>query len=206
MSAPVAGPPVEDRQGGAARAVAGALAPAFLTVVGLTVLLAALFTWRGAGTATRDATPPGAPAPVTSSAPSGPAPATGSSPAESPAPSGSAPAASPAPSGPASAASPAPSADRPEVVVLDQTGDPARAEAAAQRLRSAGWSVALVGRFRGTVRATTVYYPRGERAAAEQAADALAVPERVLPRFGNLSTSRLTVVVTDNLPAGGQGG
>jgi hypothetical protein len=201
MSAPVAGPPpVEDRQGGAARAVAGALAPAFLTVVGLTVLLAALFTWRGAGTATRDATPPGAPAPATSSAPSGPAPGAGSSPATSPAPSGSSPSASPAPSGPA------PSADRPEVVVLDQTGDPARAEAAAQRLRSAGWSVALVGRFRGTVRATTVYYPRGERAAAEQAADALAVPERVLPRFGNLSTSRLTVVLTENFPSGGEGG
>ena len=71
----------------------------------------------------------------------------------------------------------------------------------AQRLRDKGWTVALVGNFRGNVTATTVYYPPGAKADAEAAAAGLPTEPRVRPRFGNLSTSRLTVVVTDSYPS-----
>ena len=48
--------------------------------------------------------------------------------------------------------------------------------------------------------ATTVYYPAGAKAEARAAAAGLPTEPRVRPRFGNLSTTRLTVVVTDNYP------
>lgn len=67
-------------------------------------------------------------------------------------------------------------------------------------LRGKGWTVPAVGNFRGIVPATTVYYPEGEEAAAQAAAESLPTDPRTRPRFGNLSTTRLTVVVTDSYP------
>ena len=58
--------------------------------------------------------------------------------------------------------------------------------------------VAAVGNFHGTVPATTVYYPPGGELAAQTAAEDLQATPRIRPRFGNLSTGRLTVVVTDS--------
>ncbi len=87
-----------------------------------------------------------------------------------------------------------------EVVVLNQTARGGLAGSVAEELRGAGWDVPAVGNFRGTVPATTVYYPAGgERAALAVARDLSAEP-RTGPRFGNLSTTRLTVVVTDTYP------
>ena len=63
-----------------------------------------------------------------------------------------------------------------------------------------GWTVPAVGNFRGVVPATTVYYPPGQEAAAQAAAESLPTTPRIRPRFGNLSTTRLTVVVTDTYP------
>jgi hypothetical protein len=60
--------------------------------------------------------------------------------------------------------------------------------------------VPAVGNFRGVVPATTVYYPPGQEAAAQTAAEGLPTAPRIRPRFGNLSTTRLTVVVTDTYP------
>jgi LytR cell envelope-related transcriptional attenuator len=87
-----------------------------------------------------------------------------------------------------------------EVVVLNQTSHEGLAGTVADLLRSKGWSVPAVGNFRGTVPATTVYYPPGDEAAAQAAAESLPTAPRIRPTFGNLSTSRLTVVVTDTYP------
>jgi LytR cell envelope-related transcriptional attenuator len=87
-----------------------------------------------------------------------------------------------------------------EVVVLNQTSQAGLAGTVADVLRSKGWTVPAVGNFRGTVPATTVYYPPGDEAAAQAAAESLPTAPRIRPTFGNLSTSRLTVVVTDTYP------
>ena len=86
------------------------------------------------------------------------------------------------------------------VDVLNQTGRSGLARVVADRLRARGWSVVQVGNFRGTVSATTVYYPRGASSEAAELAAALPVPRRTRPAFANLSASRLTVVITDNYP------
>jgi cytoskeletal protein RodZ len=86
------------------------------------------------------------------------------------------------------------------IVVLNQTGQAGLAATVATRLRAKGWTVSGVGNFHGVVPATTVYYPVGQEAAATAAAKSLPTPPRVLPRFGNLSLTRLTVVVTSNYP------
>jgi LytR cell envelope-related transcriptional attenuator len=86
------------------------------------------------------------------------------------------------------------------IVVLNETTRRGLAATVATRLRSNGWTVSGVGNFRGEVPATTVYYPVGHQAAALAAAKSLPTPARVLPRFGNLSTTRLTVIVTTNYP------
>jgi hypothetical protein len=87
-----------------------------------------------------------------------------------------------------------------DIVVLNETARPGLASTAAAQLRAKGWTVTGVGNFRGVVTATTVYYPFGHVAAAQAAARSLPTPPRVLPRFGNLSSTRLTVVVTSNYP------
>ena len=107
--------------------------------------------------------------------------------------------------------SPEPSATRPtsatddvravEVVVLNQTPVRGLAASAADQLRRRGWQVPSVGNFRGSVSATTVYYPRGRRAAALAAAADLPGPDRVRERFGNLPPTRLTVVLAADFPA-----
>jgi hypothetical protein len=88
-----------------------------------------------------------------------------------------------------------------EVVVLNETRRSGLAGTVADVLRGKGWTVPTVGNFRGTVATTTVYYPEGAEAAAQAAAEMLPTTPRIRPRFGNLSTSRLTVVVTDNYPS-----
>jgi LytR cell envelope-related transcriptional attenuator len=81
------------------------------------------------------------------------------------------------------------------VVVLNQTAIAGLAASTGGKLRSQGWNVTGTGNFHGTVGSTTVYYPPGLEAQATSLAADLGV-ERVRPRFGNLSTSKLTVVVT----------
>jgi pyruvate/2-oxoglutarate dehydrogenase complex dihydrolipoamide acyltransferase (E2) component len=167
-----------------------------LAVVTITAVLTTLFVWLGNGGST-----PGVTTGV-GTARSGPAPATSSSPAATS--SASAPAAPPssAASAPPPSSPPASSAsNRPEIVVLNQSGRNGLAGRVADRLRGAGWSVAKTAVFRGTVQTTTVYYPPGKRKAAREAADALPKKARILPRFSSLSRTRLTVVVTDDYPS-----
>ena len=179
------------------RSVASALIPSVLAVVAVTAMVTSLAVWRGEdpvqpraaaststpGTATREAlstAPSGTPS--TSAAPE--------SPAESTAP----------PSSAEETTEPAAALRDVEVVVLNQTTRGGLAGSVADVLRGKGWTVPAVGNFRGIVPATTVYYPEGEEAAAQAAAENLPTDPRIRPRFGNLSTTRLTVVVTDSYP------
>jgi cytoskeletal protein RodZ len=81
------------------------------------------------------------------------------------------------------------------VVVLNQSGQSGRATRAAATLRALGWRVSGVGNFRGTVSATTVYYPPGGRAAAREIAAQLPGTDRVRPAFAGVSRTRITVVL-----------
>ncbi|MDQ1620720.1 MAG: hypothetical protein QOE19_3289 [Actinomycetota bacterium] len=135
---------------------------------------------------------------VAQGSPSATAPA--STPVSSPAaPSSSAPASSapPATTAPPSASGTA-NPNRPELVLLDQSAPDGAVQDATRRLASAGWTVYRTAPFRGTVRRTTVYYPTGLDKPAGRVAKVLPGDTRVLPRFSNLSQTRLTVVLTDD--------
>jgi hypothetical protein len=185
------------------RDIAGAFVPSLLAVLAVTAMVTALYVWRGESpdtatpasattqqstTASASSTP--SPRTTTTKAPVKPAPATTTS--------------SPPATKPTKTKTTTPSADKVgdlEVVVLNATSRKGLAGTVATRLRAKGWTVALVGNFRGNVTATTVYYPAGAQADAAAAAAALPTDPRVRPRFGNLSASRLTVVVTDSYPS-----
>ena len=180
------------------RDIAGALVPSLLAVLAVTAMITALYVWRGETPDT--ATPASATTQQSSTAPAPSTSAPNATTSKAPVKPAPTPTTSPAPSTKTSTTS----ADRVgdlEVVVLNQTSRKGLAGTVAQRLRDKGWTVALISNFRGNVTATTVYYPPGAKAEAEAAAAALPVEPRVRPRFGNLSTSRLTVVVTDSYPS-----
>jgi hypothetical protein len=123
-------------------------------------------------------------------------------PVDPPAPSAAAVPPAPAPVAPAPVA-PAPEpppAAAPSVVVpvlvLNNSRTTGLADRAAAQFRAAGWPVRDTGNFRGRIRATTIYYPPGQRASAEEFARRFSGIERVLPRFEGLPGSGLTVVLT----------
>jgi len=175
------------------RGVVSAVMPSLLAVVAVAALITSLAVWRG-----QDPVQPQAAAATTTSTPASrealsqaPNPATASP---------SAVATVPVTTAPVTTA-PARSTLRDvQVVVLNQTSRAGLASEVADALRADGWTVAAVGNFHGIVPATTVYYPPGEELAAQTAAEDLQATPRIRPRFGNLSTSRLTVVVTDSYP------
>jgi hypothetical protein len=175
--------------------IAGAVLPSLLAVLAVASLITSLAVWRGedpdqptaaastsSPTSTREALSKAPSTPAVSSTPSGPA------------------SSSPSGSGGSSGAATRSADFTVQVVVLNQTSRAGLAGAVATRLRRQGWTVPAVGNFRGVVPATTVYYPTGQEAAAQAAAETLPTTPRIRPRFGNLSTTRLTVVVTDTYP------
>jgi hypothetical protein len=190
------------------RSLVSALMPSVLAVAAVSALVTSLAVWQGDRTdSPRTDTAAAATAPATSprttSAPATSSPAAASAPPSSASPESAVegtkaertPQAEKTPSAESSAG-----VDRSsvEVVVLNQTSRPGLAASVAAHLRTAGWDVPAVGNFRGTVPATTVYYPAGGEAVALAVARDLRAPPRTLPRFGNLSTTRFTVVVTDS--------
>lgn len=199
-------PPPEGRPAALSRIMGSALLTPFLAVIGVTVVLSALFVWRqdgldGGPLETRAGSQPTATSRSARVEPATDSPAGPPKPAAPPSSvaSGSssiAPAPSPRPT-------PTPSAtpSGPPVVVVDQSGRAGLADRVAQGLRAAGWTVERVGTFRGSVRTTTVYYPEGQDAAAKAVAGALATKARTLPRFAALSGTSLTVVLTVDYPA-----
>lgn len=178
-----------------ARSAAAALIPSLLAVLAVSSLITALAVWQGeqppqpgAAAAQRAATGAGgldraavSSAPTTTAAPT---PSATSTPT------------------PTATAAPAPGQLRGtrEVVVLNQTSRAGLAAEVAAALRDRGWTVPAVGNFRGVVPATTVYYPDGAEEVASVLAADLPTEPRLRPRFGNLSTGRLTIVVTDSYP------
>jgi len=175
------------------RGVVSAVMPSLLAVVAVAALITSLAVWRG-----QDPVQPQAAAATTTSTPtSREALSQAPNPAKA---SPSAVATVPVTTAPVTTA-PARSTLRDvQVVVLNQTSRAGLASEVADALRADGWTVAAVGNFHGIVPATTVYYPPGEELAAQTAAEDLQATPRIRPRFGNLSTSRLTVVVTDSYP------
>ena len=87
-------------------------------------------------------------------------------------------------------------AHRLKVDVLNQSGPGGTAAKTASRVRALGWTVGRVSNFRGTVSATTVYYPTGQAKAARELARGLPGKPRVFPRFSTLASNRLTIIVT----------
>ncbi len=180
------------------REVTATLLPSLLAVLAVTCLITALYVWRG-----EDAKPPSA------DAAAGGSPSAGVS--RSPTATVSTKATTEKATEPVATSSSSAAKKHPTttsaslradiaVVVLNQTARGGLAANVAARLAAKGWTVTGVGNFRGVVTATTVYYPAGHVAAAQAAAKSLPTAPRVLPRFGNLSTTRLTVVVAGNYP------
>lgn len=174
--------------------VAGALLPSLLAVVAVAALITSLAVWRAG-----DPAQPSAAASTGSASASSKA-ASSHQASTTPARSTSTPSASTPGATTPSASAPAAARTDVEVVVLNQSSRAGLASTVADQLRGKGWTVPAVGNFRGVVPATTVYYPPGAESAAQAAAEDLASPPRIRPRFGNLSTTRLTVVVTSDYP------
>ena len=194
--------PVPRRRRGAHRTRVGivsAIMPSVLAVLAVSALVTSLAVWRGedpGGRATATTARSSADREALSEAPSSPKTTkTRGATATTPTPTGSA------------TTAPAETSNVPggrdfdvEVVVLNQSSRRGLAGTVADVLRAKGWAVPFVGNFHGVVPATTVYYPPGQQAAAQAAAASLPTAERVRPSFGNLSTTRLTVVVTTSYP------
>jgi hypothetical protein len=171
--------------------------PSLLAILAVTSLIVALYVWRGedpkeppVAASSQTKTPSATPPPATTNA---------SATAEKTA----APTVTASPTATAATTKSANVDLRSDIaiVVLNETTRGGLAATVAARLRTKGWNVSGVGNFRGAVPATTVYYPAGHAAAAQAAAESLPTPARIRPRFGNLSTTRLTVVVTTNYPS-----
>jgi hypothetical protein len=169
-----------------------AVLPSLLAVASVVSLIVALTVWRGqdnggAPAAFADGTDPttSSTAPAVSSTPSVSATTTTTS---------------GTPSTSASATTSGTTASALQVVVLNQSGRSGLGRKVSDTLTAAGWTVVAVGNFRGSVPATTVYYPAGDESDAAALAAVLPGTDRIRPRFGNLSTTRLTVVVTTSYP------
>ena len=86
------------------------------------------------------------------------------------------------------------------VVVFNNTRITGLASRVSDRVKQAGWRVAAADNWYGTVPATTVYFPKGKKAAAEQLALDLGVA-RVLPAdtSSDMSSTNLTLILTGEL-------
>lgn len=175
-----------------------AVVPSLLAVIAVTAVLSALVVWLGSPVddAARGETQQGV---VTGGGNSAVEPSLSEPPTETsvstPKPS---PTAKKSPS--ATPRTEPPSVPRPTVVVFNQTSRNGLAAAFAVRLEAAGWRVRAVDNWRGTVPQTTVYYPRGERRAAQALAAAFAGVDRIHPRVSGMPAKDLTVILTSEFP------
>ena len=95
-----------------------------------------------------------------------------------------------------------PAVPRVAVLVLNQTSRSGLAAEFRDVLDDAGWTVGGVDTFRGTVPATTVYYPPGLRSAAQALNAAFAQVHRVRPAFPGIPADKLTVILCKDYPSG----
>ncbi|MEV8374864.1 LytR C-terminal domain-containing protein [Kribbella sp. NPDC056861] len=185
---------------------------AVLAVVAIVGGLLVLFGTRGndsvadsgkpADKTTPKVTPSGSPS-VKPSAPASSAPASSAPPAPTSAPPSSAPVSSAPPSVPASEkpsvppSSPAsiPVSARPAVEVYNNTARKGLAEDVAIRARQSGWIVTGRDNWHGKIVASTVYFPAGMQAEAEQLAKDIGVA-RTKDALPNMKKDRLSVILT----------
>ncbi len=184
----------EPSPAGPVRLVVRQLLGQLAVVLGVAAVIAAVFGAAGLGTSGKASSGAGASASTTRSSSVGASSGSGSpsAPALVPAsasPSSTGPASSPTVSATVTAAS------RPKVDVLNEAAAPGTAAALAARLKAAGWRIGRVADFRGTVSATTVYYPPALRRAARELAKDMPGSPRVQPGFSTLSPTRLSVVL-----------
>ncbi|WP_460844719.1 LytR C-terminal domain-containing protein [Nocardioides ultimimeridianus] len=86
------------------------------------------------------------------------------------------------------------------VVVFNDTSIRGLAGSVGAKVAQAGWHFVAADNWYGTVVSTTVYYPKGMKAAAHQLALDLGV-QRVMPAdiSSNMSTANLTLILTGPL-------
>lgn len=86
------------------------------------------------------------------------------------------------------------------VVVFNNTSIKGLAARVSEKVKDAGWTVAAADNWYGTVPATTVYYPKGKKAAAQLLALDLGVA-RIKPADtdADMSASNLTLILTGDL-------
>jgi cytoskeletal protein RodZ len=143
--------------------------------------------------------PTGSPHPSASGSVSTPAPSLSSPVIVSPPPS-----ASSSPSSVSPAPSTSASAARPAVDVLNDTHISGLAASAAKTLTSGGWTVAEKGNYPRSVSTTTVYYPPGQLAAAQQLAQQYGAIHKVLSAPSGVSTTDLTLVLATDWTTNGR--
>lgn len=80
------------------------------------------------------------------------------------------------------------------VGVFNNTATRGLARTVAAKVRAAGWTVAGVGNWRGSIPETTVYYPSGFQSQAQTLARDLDFG-RVRPSVAPMRTDRLTLIV-----------
>lgn len=81
-----------------------------------------------------------------------------------------------------------------QVSVLNASRTQGLARTVGQRVTAEGWTVAVVGNWRGFSAANTVHYPQGREAEARRLADDLGI-EAVSPILNGMSGQRLTIVL-----------
>ncbi len=79
--------------------------------------------------------------------------------------------------------------------MLNQSAGNGAGSAAADQLRAAGWRIGRVDDFRGNISTTTIYFPPGLRKEARTLARAMPGSQRILPAFGTISSTRLSVIL-----------
>jgi hypothetical protein len=81
------------------------------------------------------------------------------------------------------------------VSVLNNTTIRGLATTFSNRVRQAGWTVAAVGNWRGSVPGNTVYYPPGRQDEAELLGQDVGI-DRVLPSVSPMRMDRLTIILS----------
>jgi LytR cell envelope-related transcriptional attenuator len=161
---------------------------------------------EGAGTSSPEpeAKPTGGPSTVGASVPRPTAASTTPTPTPTPTPTAqptseptSEPTAPPATQPPATQPTTIPVAQRPAVEVYNNTARKGLADSVSGRARQAGWTVAGADNWRGKVAGSTVYYPPGMLAAANQLARDLGIG-RTKGALDNMKKDRLTVILTSD--------
>ena len=176
---------------GAWGAVARLLSLQLLAVVAVTAVITGIYALAGGHKTNQVAA--GSSAPATTASPAAGSKQPASTPPASPP---ASPATSTSPPASPTTSQPPASAKRLKVDVLNESAPNGIAARTAARVRSLGWTVGRISNFRGTVSATTVYYPTGQAKAARELAAGLPGKPRVFPRFSTLASNRLTIIVT----------